>query len=162
MAKDTPFDIATCMWYAGIDPTSGKEAKVAQNMRKLQRALMQFFKPGNWFEVREALLESGRGDLIGNGCDALIPAQPPEAEDGEAAAGEREEQGVRPAELATLPLPYTPPSSRCWLSRAPGMDTTPKTCPKCGSREYYLFLGIEMTAGSRMQLGEKDCLYSVT
>ena len=74
-----PFDIATCMWYTGVDPMSGKEVKVAKNLRdrKLQRALMQFFKPDNWFEVREALLEAGRGDLIGNGCDCLIPAQPP-------------------------------------------------------------------------------------
>ncbi len=38
---------------------------------------MQFFKPENYFMVREALLKAGRGDLIGNGCDCLIPAQPP-------------------------------------------------------------------------------------
>ena len=38
---------------------------------------MQFFKPANWFVVREALIEAGRQDLIGNGCDCLIPAQPP-------------------------------------------------------------------------------------
>ncbi len=37
---------------------------------------MQFFKPGNYFEVREALLQAGRSDLIG-GCEGLIPAQPP-------------------------------------------------------------------------------------
>ena len=43
----------------------------------MQRALMQFFKPENWFTVREALLQAGRGDLIGGGCDCLIPAQPP-------------------------------------------------------------------------------------
>ena len=40
---------------------------------------MQFFKPENYFMVREALLKAGRGDLIGNGCDCLIPAQPPKA-----------------------------------------------------------------------------------
>ena len=45
--------------------------------RKMQRALMQFFKPENWFIVREALIQSGRQDLIGNGCDCLIPAHPP-------------------------------------------------------------------------------------
>jgi len=45
--------------------------------RKLQRALMQFFKPENYFLVREALMKAGRQDLIGKGCDALIPAQPP-------------------------------------------------------------------------------------
>ncbi|MFO0929038.1 MAG: DUF3362 domain-containing protein [Gemmataceae bacterium] len=38
---------------------------------------MQFFKPENYFTVREALLQAGRGDLIGGGCDALIPAAPP-------------------------------------------------------------------------------------
>jgi hypothetical protein len=38
---------------------------------------MQFFKPENWFTVREALIEAGRADLIGAGCDCLIPAQPP-------------------------------------------------------------------------------------
>jgi len=53
--------------------------QVARHLRdrKLQRALMQFFKPENWFEVREALMEAGRQDLIGTGCDALIPPNPP-------------------------------------------------------------------------------------
>jgi hypothetical protein len=45
--------------------------------RKMQRALMQYFKPDNYFEVRKALEEASRTDLIGSGCDALIPAQPP-------------------------------------------------------------------------------------
>ena len=43
----------------------------------MQRALMQFFKPENYFAVREALIQAGRQDLIGGGCDCLIPAQPP-------------------------------------------------------------------------------------
>ncbi len=42
----------------------------------MQRALMQFFKPENYFTVREALIEAGRADLIG-GCEGLIPANPP-------------------------------------------------------------------------------------
>ena len=40
---------------------------------------MQFFKPENYFMVREAFLKAGRADLIGNGCDCLIPAHPPKA-----------------------------------------------------------------------------------
>ncbi len=39
--------------------------------------LLQFFKPENYFEVRKALEQAGRHDLIGSGCDCLIPAQPP-------------------------------------------------------------------------------------
>ena len=38
---------------------------------------MQFFKSENWFTVREALIEAKRTDLIGDGCDCLIPANPP-------------------------------------------------------------------------------------
>ena len=43
----------------------------------MRRALMQFFKPENWFTVREALIRARRQDLIGSGCDCLIPANPP-------------------------------------------------------------------------------------
>ena len=67
------------MYCTGIDPFTREEVYVARGLwdRKMQRALMQFFKPENWFTVREALLQAGRGDLIGSGCDCLIPAQPP-------------------------------------------------------------------------------------
>jgi uncharacterized radical SAM protein YgiQ len=74
-----PFDVATCMFYTGIDPFTKQKVFVAQHLRdrKLQRALMQYFKPENYFEVRKALEQAGRQDLIGTGCDALIPARPP-------------------------------------------------------------------------------------
>jgi uncharacterized radical SAM protein YgiQ len=74
-----PFDIATCMYYTGIDPFTKQPVYVARNLRdrKLQRALMQFFKPENYFEVRKALEQAGRQHLIGSGCDALIGSQPP-------------------------------------------------------------------------------------
>ena len=76
-----PFDIATCMYHTGLDPFTGEEVRTAKHLndRKLQRALLQFFKPENYFEVRRALLDAGRGDLIGSGCDALIPSNPPKA-----------------------------------------------------------------------------------
>ena len=76
-----PFDVATAMYYTGVDPFTKKPVQVAQHLRdrKLQRALMQFFKPENYFEVRKALQMAGRQDLIGDGCDALIPAKPPAA-----------------------------------------------------------------------------------
>jgi hypothetical protein len=40
---------------------------------------MQYFKPENWFVVRKALLDAGRKDLIGDGPQCLIPANPPKA-----------------------------------------------------------------------------------
>jgi uncharacterized radical SAM protein YgiQ len=77
----SPFDIAACMFYTGLDPFTKKPVSVARHLRdrKLQRALLQFFKPENYFEVRRALEQAGRRDLIGGGCDCLIPASPPKA-----------------------------------------------------------------------------------
>ncbi|MGL4464976.1 MAG: YgiQ family radical SAM protein, partial [Planctomycetia bacterium] len=74
----SPMDVATSMYYTEMDPFTKKPVYIAKQLkdRKMQRALLQFFKPENWFEVREALLKAGRGDLIG-GCEGLIPANPP-------------------------------------------------------------------------------------
>jgi hypothetical protein len=67
------------MYYTGIDPFTKQEVYVAQGLwdRKMQRALMQFFKPEHWFTVPEALIQAGGQDLIGSGCDCLIPSQLP-------------------------------------------------------------------------------------
>ena len=75
----SPFDIAACMYHTGLDPFTKKPVYVAKHLRdrKLQRALLQFFKPENYFEVRRALEQAGRQDLIGTGCDCLIPDRPP-------------------------------------------------------------------------------------
>jgi uncharacterized radical SAM protein YgiQ len=75
----TPHDLATAMYYTGKNPDTGETVAIARGMkdRRVQRALLQFFKPENYFEVRDALLKAGRRDLIGTGCDALIPSEPP-------------------------------------------------------------------------------------
>jgi len=75
----SPFDIAACMYHTGLDPFTKQPVYIAKHLRdrKLQRALMQFFKPENYFEVRRALEQAGRQDLIGSGCDCLIPDHPP-------------------------------------------------------------------------------------
>ncbi len=102
-----PFDIATCIYYTGIDPFTKQEVYVARQLRdrKLQRALLQFFKPENYFEVRKALEQAGRQDLIGSGCDALIPAQPPK----EALLTRREHanRAAREEYVHTIPTPKT-------------------------------------------------------
>jgi len=73
-----PMDIATCMYHTGIDPETMKSVKVATRPsdRALQRALLQFSLPENYFDVKKALKLAGRGDLIGDGPTCLIPAQP--------------------------------------------------------------------------------------
>jgi uncharacterized radical SAM protein YgiQ len=75
----SPFDIAACMYHTGRDPMTMKPVTVAKNLadRKVQRALLQFFKPENYFVVRRALLDAGRRDLIGSARHCLIPSDPP-------------------------------------------------------------------------------------
>lgn len=100
-----PFDIATCMYYTGIDPMTREPVHVDKHLRdrKLQRALMQFFKPENYFDVRKALEQAGRRDLIGSGCDALIPNVPPPA--ALAARREQDQKIVRGEYVHTIPNP---------------------------------------------------------
>ena len=88
-----PFDVATAMYHTGVDPFTKKPVFIAKHLRdrKLQRALMQFFKPENYFEVRKALTAAGRQDLIGSGCDCLIPSTPPK----EAIAARRKDANKR-------------------------------------------------------------------
>src|SRR5947209_4075000 len=104
------------MYYTGIDPFTKNEVHIAKGMRdrKTQRALMQFFKTENWFTVREALVDAGRADLIGNGCDCLIPARPPK----EAI----EARGGGPMmRIITTPSPTRPRGrSRVSAARVPG------------------------------------------
>ena len=42
-------DIATCMYYTGMDPFTKQEVYIAKGLRdrKMQRALMQFFQAEN-------------------------------------------------------------------------------------------------------------------
>lgn len=68
----TPGSLATCMYYTGLNPheknSDGKfkEVYVARggHERRLQRALLQFNKKENAQLVKEALIQTGRADLI--------------------------------------------------------------------------------------------------
>jgi uncharacterized radical SAM protein YgiQ len=75
-----PMDIATAIYHTGLDPKTLKPVPVARKLRdrSMQRALLQFFLPQNWFTVRDALRQAGREDLIGPGADCLIGHRPPE------------------------------------------------------------------------------------
>jgi uncharacterized radical SAM protein YgiQ len=105
-----PMDVATCMYYTGLDPQSLKPVPVARRLREreVQRALLQFFAPENYFSVRRTLIDAGRRDLIGSGPDCLIPETAPRAAvearrrgrvspsgAGTAAADERPQPGYR-------------------------------------------------------------------
>ncbi len=70
----TPSTLSTVMYYTGIDPRDGKPVYVCRDPHEkaMQRALIQYRDPKNYDLVREALLKSGRGDLIGFDSKCLI------------------------------------------------------------------------------------------
>lgn len=70
----TPMTLATCMYYTGLDPFTGEEVYVprSEKERRWQRALLQYWEPGQADVVREALKAAGRGDLIGNKPGCLV------------------------------------------------------------------------------------------
>ena len=70
----TPSTPATCMWWTGIEPVGMKQVRVERKMRekRKQKALMQYFRPENADLVREALKDTGRGDLVGRHNGALV------------------------------------------------------------------------------------------
>jgi uncharacterized radical SAM protein YgiQ len=74
-----PMDIATSMYYTGLDPATGESVYVPRGARerRLQRAMLQYFKPENYTLVREALEQCDRLDLLGDGPECLIPSRPP-------------------------------------------------------------------------------------
>ena len=70
----TPGTASTCMFYTSIDPYTMEHVYVPTDPyeKKLQRTLLQYFKPENRRLVIEALIRAGREDLIGHGPGCLV------------------------------------------------------------------------------------------
>ncbi|MCI5485381.1 MAG: DUF3362 domain-containing protein, partial [Clostridiales bacterium] len=77
----TPSTLSTVMYYTGFDPRTMERVYVPTDPHEkaMQRALIQYRNPKNYYLVREALLAAHREDLIGSGPKCLIRAVPPKA-----------------------------------------------------------------------------------
>ncbi len=75
----TPSTLSTVMYYTGIDPRTMEKVYVPTDPHEkaMQRALIQYRNPKNYYLVKEALLKAHREDLIGSGPKCLIRAVPP-------------------------------------------------------------------------------------
>ena len=75
----TPSTISTVMYYTGLDPRTMKPVYVCTNPHEkaMQRALIQYRNPKNYYLVKEALEKAGRQDLIGFEKHCLIRPYPP-------------------------------------------------------------------------------------
>jgi uncharacterized radical SAM protein YgiQ len=70
----TPSTKATTMYYTGLDVATLRPVYVAKTAedKAMQRALLQYTLPQNYYIVRAALIKAGRQDLIGTGSGCLI------------------------------------------------------------------------------------------
>ena len=75
----TPSTLSTVMYDTGLDPRTMEPVYIPKNPHEkaMQRALMQYRRPQNYFLVREALQKAGRTDLIGFDPKCLIRPYPP-------------------------------------------------------------------------------------
>ena len=75
----TPSTLSTVMYYTGLDPRTMERVYVPTDPHEkaMQRALIQYRNPKNYYLVREALLAAHREDLIGSGPKCLIRAISP-------------------------------------------------------------------------------------
>ena len=67
------------MYYTGLDPRTMEKVYVPTDPHEkaMQRALIQYRNPKNYYLVHEALIKAHREDLIGSGPKCLIRAVPP-------------------------------------------------------------------------------------
>ena len=77
----TPSTLSTVMYYTGLDPRTMQKVYVPTDPHEkaMQRALIQYRNPKNYYLVKEALIKAHREDLIGSGPKCLIRAIPPSA-----------------------------------------------------------------------------------
>ncbi len=75
----TPSTLSTVMYYTGLDPRTMDHVYVPTDPHEkaMQRALIQYRNPKNYYLVREALIKAHRQDLIGTGPKCLIRAVAP-------------------------------------------------------------------------------------
>ena len=75
----TPSTLSTVMYYTGLDPRTMEKLYVPTDPHEkaMQRALIQYRNPKNYYLVKEALIAAHREDLIGSGPKCLIRAVPP-------------------------------------------------------------------------------------
>ena len=113
----TPSTLSTVMYYTGLDPRTMERVYVPTDPHEkaMQRALIQYRNPKNYYLVREALLTAHREDLIGSGPKCLIRAIPPRNGSYTSARPDSPQKGV-PSKPGSAPK-----------KGAAGKQSTPKT-----------------------------------
>ena len=124
----TPSTLSTVMYYTGLDPRTMEKVYVPTDPHEkaMQRALIQYRNPKNYYLVREALIKAHREDLIGSGPKCLIRAVPPRP------AGHTAPPPKKPAPVGKK-LPAKPVRGKAPIER-PGFKPKPPKAEIKGGR----------------------------
>ena len=78
----SPMSLATAMYVSERNPLKkltykSKKISIPRGLdqRRLHKALLRYHDPANWPVIRELLVKMRKGNLIGSGAGALIPAE---------------------------------------------------------------------------------------
>ena len=125
----TPSTLSTVMYYTGLDPRTMERVYVPTDPHEkaMQRALIQYRNPKNYYLVREALIKAHREDLIGSGPKCLIRAVPPRP------AGHTAPPPKKPAPIGKK-LPAKPVKGNVPVER-PGFKPKPPKAEIKGGRK---------------------------
>ena len=106
----TPSTLSTVMYYTGLDPRTMEKVYVPTDPHEkaMQRALIQYRNPKNYYLVREALLKAHREDLIGSGPKCLIRAIPPRTDKPSAPPPKAPPKAKKPLPKGHIPKPTAP------------------------------------------------------
>ena len=80
----SPMALATAMYHSGRNPLKKLNYKRGERVfsaktldqRRLQKAFLRYHDEKNWGYLRASLLQMKRADLIGDGPNQLVPAEP--------------------------------------------------------------------------------------
>jgi uncharacterized radical SAM protein YgiQ len=108
----SPMATATAMYHSGRNPLKGisrdsqRSEKVdvarGERRRRLHKAFLRWHDANNWPLLRQALMDMGRADLIGNGRQHLIPSFQP-ATGGSYSSARRKNSTPAPVKKAVAP-----------------------------------------------------------
>ncbi len=107
----TPSTLSTVMYYTGLDPRTMRPVYVPTDPHEkaMQRALIQYRNPKNYFLVHEALTKAGRTDLIGFEKHCLIRPKQGEKQRKEAPkAPKKPSKPTKPAKKTVPPKQKKP------------------------------------------------------
>jgi hypothetical protein len=138
----SPMATATAMYHTSLNPLKGvhrddRAERVdivrGEKRRRLHKAFLRYHDPNNWPLLREALKDMGRGDLIGNTPNHLIPTYQP-ATDGTYDSARRKNSTKSGTKTSVVTVGRVAGQGRGSQAQARSAERDPRNLPAVSAR----------------------------